>query len=65
MKQVLEREFQVPVTWVEETSRNTLENARGSFQVLGAAGIRRVYLVTHAWHMPRARLRVRIVRAST
>lgn len=55
MKQVLEREFQVPVTWVEETSGTTLENARGSFQVLGAAGVRRIYLVTHAWHMPRAR----------
>jgi uncharacterized SAM-binding protein YcdF (DUF218 family) len=55
MKQVLEREFQVPVTWVEETSRTTLENARGSYHVLGAAGIKRVYLVTQAWHMPRAR----------
>ncbi len=55
MKQVLEREFQVPVTWVEETSNNTMENARGSFHVLGPAGIKRIYLVTHAWHMPRAR----------
>jgi uncharacterized SAM-binding protein YcdF (DUF218 family) len=55
MKQVLEREFQVPVTWVEETSKNTLENARGSLHVLGPAGIKRIYLVTHAWHMPRAR----------
>ena len=55
MKQVLEREFQVPVTWVEETSKNTLENARGTQHVLGPAGIKRIYLVTHAWHMPRAR----------
>ena len=55
MKQVLEREFQVPVTWVEETSKNTLENARASLHVLGPAGIKRIYLVTHAWHMPRAR----------
>ena len=55
MKQVLEREFQVPVTWVEETSNNTMENARGSAHVLGPAGIKRIYLVTHAWHMPRAR----------
>lgn len=56
MKTVLNREFQVPVQWVEETSRNTLENARVSYPLLNAAGIRRVYLVTHAWHMPRARL---------
>ena len=60
MKQVLQREFQVPVAWIEDASRNTLENARASYQILDAAGIRRVYLVTHAWHMPRARLRIRI-----
>lgn len=56
MKQVLQREFQVPVAWIEEASRNTLENGRASYHILNAAGIRRVYLVTHAWHMPRARL---------
>jgi uncharacterized SAM-binding protein YcdF (DUF218 family) len=55
MKQVLERELQVPVMWIEQTSGNTLENARGSSHVLGPAGIKRIYLVTHAWHMPRAR----------
>ena len=55
MKQALERDFLVPVAWVEATSRNTLENARDSFKVLAPAGIKRVYLVTEAWHMPRAR----------
>ena len=55
MKEVLEREFQVPVAWTEAASATTLENARSSFQILNAAGIRRIYLVTHAWHMPRAR----------
>lgn len=55
MKHVLEREFQAPVTWVEEASGTTLENARGSFRVLDATGVKRIYLVTHAWHMPRAR----------
>jgi len=54
MRQVLEREFNVPVKWVEAESDNTLENARLSNPVLKAAGITRVYLVTHAWHMPRA-----------
>ena len=56
MRQVLQRDFQVPVQWAEESSRNTMENARASFHLLNAAGITRVYLVTHAWHMPRARL---------
>lgn len=54
MKQVLEQEFNVPVRWVEGESDNTLENARFSYTILKAAGIQRIYLVTHAWHMPRA-----------
>ena len=55
MRDTLHREFQVPVTWVEDASSNTLENARASFRMLNAAGISRIYLVTHAWHMARAR----------
>lgn len=54
MKAVLEQEFQVPVRWIEGTSDNTLENARFSRPLLQAEGIGRIYLVTHAWHMPRA-----------
>lgn len=54
MKQVLEQEFRIPVRWAEGASDNTLENARLSRQVLQQAGISRVYLVTHAWHIPRA-----------
>jgi uncharacterized SAM-binding protein YcdF (DUF218 family) len=54
MKQVLEQEFQVPVRWVEETSDNTLENARHSHSLLKKEGITRIYLVTQAWHMPRS-----------
>lgn len=56
MKQVLETEFRVPVQWAEKDSRNTLENARLSYRILGPAGVRNIYLVTHAWHMARARL---------
>lgn len=55
MKRALERDFGVPVQWSEPGSNNTLENARLSRRLLGAA-IRRIYLVTHAWHMPRAQL---------
>ncbi|MDP1718423.1 MAG: YdcF family protein [Burkholderiales bacterium] len=56
MKRVLTQDFQVPVMWVEDKSDNTLQNARMSRLMLEAAGIRRVLLVTHAWHMPRAKL---------
>ncbi len=56
MREVLQRDFQVPVQWAEEGSNNTLENARATFLMLNAAGVRRIYLVTHAWHMPRAKL---------
>lgn len=56
MRQVLEQDFGVPVRWSEDQSANTLENARYSRQLLDRDGIQRIYLVTHAWHMPRARL---------
>ena len=54
MKQVLEQDFNVPVKWSEGASDNTMENARLSWLVLKPEGITRIYLVTHAWHMPRA-----------
>lgn len=54
MRAVLEQDFRVPVRWTEETSDNTFENAHHSFRMLQTQGVRRIYLVTHAWHMPRA-----------
>lgn len=54
MRASLEQDFQVPVRWAEDKSDNTLENARYSFQILQKAGIKKIYLVTHAWHMPRS-----------
>jgi uncharacterized SAM-binding protein YcdF (DUF218 family) len=54
MRDVLERDFSTKVKWVEGSSRTTLENAVRSKKILAEAGIRRVYLVTHAWHMQRA-----------
>lgn len=54
MKQVLEQEFSVPVRWVEDSSDNTLENARHSHELLAREGVTRIYLVTQAWHMPRS-----------
>jgi uncharacterized SAM-binding protein YcdF (DUF218 family) len=54
MKTVLESDFKVPVAWAETQSNNTLENARASRAMLAPLGIKRIYLVTHAWHMRRA-----------
>lgn len=54
MRTALEQDFQVPVRWTEDASDNTLENARYSYQILQKAGIRNIYLITHAWHMPRS-----------
>jgi uncharacterized SAM-binding protein YcdF (DUF218 family) len=47
-------DFGTPARWVETRSHDTWENARFSADILHAAGITQVYLVTHAWHMPRA-----------
>ena len=54
MKSVLENELKAPVTWLETASNNTLENAHASRALLAPLGINRVYLVTHARHMPRS-----------
>ncbi|MEM6793462.1 MAG: YdcF family protein [Acidobacteriota bacterium] len=59
MKNVMEQDFGIPVRWIEDQSYDTWENAQFSGRMLasaheGGAPIRRVYLVTHFWHMPRA-----------
>jgi uncharacterized SAM-binding protein YcdF (DUF218 family) len=54
MQESLVRDFQVRAAWVESRSRTTYENAVYSRAILEAAGIRRVFLVTHARHIPRA-----------
>ncbi len=52
-------DFGVPVRWTEDRSATTWENASFSAPMLRQAGISRVYLVTHAWHMRRALLAFR------
>jgi uncharacterized SAM-binding protein YcdF (DUF218 family) len=54
MKEALERDFGVPVAWVEAASRDTAENAAYSAPLLRQAGITRIALVSHAWHQRRA-----------
>lgn len=55
MKETLEKEFGTPVRWIEEKANNTRENARFSQRVLTQEGVGKILLVTHAWHMPRAK----------
>lgn len=54
MRDVLTREFGVPVRWVEARSRNTRENAVDSAAILKRNGISRVILVVHSFDVPRA-----------
>jgi uncharacterized SAM-binding protein YcdF (DUF218 family) len=54
LTQSLGADFDTPVRWQENTSRNTWENAANSAAILRAEGIHSVFLVTHAWHMRRA-----------
>ena len=55
MQQVLETEFNLKTQWVEGQSNTTEENARFSHQLLKEAKIEKIFLVTHFWHMPRAK----------
>ncbi|UCJ16628.1 YdcF family protein [Pseudomonas sp. MM211] len=55
MADVMSEDFGVEVRWREERSRTTWENALESAAMLQPGGIRRVVLVTQAWHMPRSR----------
>jgi uncharacterized SAM-binding protein YcdF (DUF218 family) len=52
---IAQAEFGVPLRWRESASRDTRENAKRALVLLRDAGVREVLLVTHGWHMPRAR----------
>ncbi len=54
MARALREDFRTPVQWVEDDSADTEQNAQFSARILRAAGIKRILLVTHAMHMPRA-----------
>jgi uncharacterized SAM-binding protein YcdF (DUF218 family) len=54
MKETLEQDFGVPVRWAETASLTTHENAMFSARILRQSGVDTIYLVTQAWHMPRA-----------
>lgn len=52
---IAEFEWHRPLRWVEDRSRDTRENAFYSVALLRQQGIRRIVLVSHDWHLARAR----------
>jgi uncharacterized SAM-binding protein YcdF (DUF218 family) len=54
MKAVLENDFSVPVSWVDDRSRSTIENAFFTADLLKPEMVTTVVVVTQAWHMKRA-----------
>ena len=54
MAESLHDDFGIDQVWVEGRSKTTYENAEFSARLLKEKGIHRVYLVSHAWHLPRA-----------
>ncbi|MGD9163853.1 MAG: YdcF family protein, partial [Chromatiales bacterium] len=53
-RDLLQDEFGVPVLEVERRSKTTWENARYTAQLLKRLDIKRIILVTNAWHMSRS-----------
>jgi uncharacterized SAM-binding protein YcdF (DUF218 family) len=54
IQEVLVNDFHFKVNWLENQSRNTAENAKFSYTLLGKNNITRIILVTQALHMARA-----------
>lgn len=54
MQQALAQDYRLAANWRETHSRNTFENALESAELLRAANIGHVILVTHGYHMRRA-----------
>lgn len=48
------KDFQVPIRWIERESKTTAESAVRTYALLAPEGIRRIGLVSTAWHLPRA-----------
>ncbi|TCH98257.1 YdcF family protein [Roseococcus sp. SYP-B2431] len=59
MAEALAQDFGLETRWREEASTNTAENALLSARLLAEVPIRKVYVVTHAWHLPRAMMAFR------
>lgn len=56
MRTVLARDFGISAKWLEDQSRNTVENGEFTARMLLPQKVSRIILVTSAFHMRRARL---------
>lgn len=54
MRHILQDEYGITPRWIEDAALSTWDNARLSARLLEQSGVRRVALVTHAWHLRRA-----------
>lgn len=54
LQQVLQDEYAIAPRWVEDAARTTWDNAHLSAPLLEQAGVKRIALVSHAWHLRRA-----------
>ncbi|WP_147266943.1 YdcF family protein [Parvibium lacunae] len=54
MQYALQSTYKLHAKWLEEKSRNTDENIAYLSPLLAQAGVKRITLVTSAYHMPRA-----------
>jgi uncharacterized SAM-binding protein YcdF (DUF218 family) len=54
MADVLQKEFLIEADLLEERARNTYENALYTAKLLRDRSTKKIYLVTHAWHLARA-----------
>ena len=54
MSETLSESYHIKTQALENKSRNTGEEAKYLVSVLAQNNIKRIYLVTHAWHMPRS-----------
>ncbi|MBI1285725.1 MAG: YdcF family protein [Thiobacillus sp.] len=54
MQHILQAEYGLSASWIEDASSTTWENARFSAPMLKQAGVQRIVLVSHAWHLQRA-----------
>jgi uncharacterized SAM-binding protein YcdF (DUF218 family) len=56
MADILHKEFGADARWRESGSTTVAESAKSSAAILLPAHFQHIYLVTQAWHMPRAKL---------
>ena len=54
MQHALSSEYGIAPRWIEDTALTTWDNARFSAARLKQTGVKRIVVVTHAWHLRRA-----------